>query len=517
MEAITARVREIFALWQEGRCPGGQIYVVKDGQTIVNESLGYADLERQVPNTEDTIFHVASVSKQITCMSALMLWEQGKLDVTADIRAYIPDLIAFEEPVTVLDIMHNISGIRDQWNLQMLAGVRMGDIITQADLLALNARQRSLNFPPRTEYFYSNTNFVFVAEIIHRISGLTLPRFAKKYIFEPLGMSQTFIRETYTDMVENRALSYEWAPEGFKWVPLNFSNWGATSLHTTAKDFSAWLAHFMNPTLCKPETIAKMCEVPKLIDDAKSVYACGVMCDSYKGHRRITHDGADAGYRASAHCFPDDNLTVMVTANVPNLILAEQVGKVVDAVLGLPETAPADALYDAAVAAPVPGGYFIPAFMTLVGIEVNDAGAVAILDGVCHRLIHEGGNRYLIDGLPARIYFRDGKPWMNPALPTELLPHAPAVFGPEQQTQLAGTYYSDELQALYTLEIDGDGLALSHWRMGRGRLVALPDGTFVAPLERHLKLKLDAERGTLTLLGERVRAVTLEKVEIQRV
>jgi len=517
MESITARVQEIFALWQKGRCPGGQIYVVKDGNVIVNEALGYADLEREVENTEDTIFHVASVSKQITCMSALMLWEQGKLDIEADIRAYIPDLVAFSEPVTVLDIMHNISGIRDQWNLQMLAGVRMGDIITQGDLLALNKRQRSLNFPPRTEYYYSNTNFVFIAKIIHRVSGKTLPQFAKEHIFQPLGMHQTFIRETYTDLVENRALSYECVGSGFKWVPLNFSNWGATSLHTTAKDFSTWLAHFINPTLCAPKTIAKMCEVPTLVDNAKSIYACGVMCDSYKGHRRITHDGADAGYRASAHCFPDDNLTVMVTANVPNLILAEQVGKVVDAVLGLPENAPADALYEEAIAQPVPGSYFVPGLMSLLDIELTESGPVAIMGGRPHKLLHETGNRYILEDMPARIYFRDGKPWMNPALPTELLPYTPATFTEQQQSKLAGTYYSDELQALYNLEIDGDGLILSHWRMGQGRLVALTDGTFVAPLERHLKLDIDEIAKTITIQGERVRAVQLHKVEIKRV
>ena len=134
MNPTEQKLDQIFHLWQQGLCPGGQVLVSHRGKVIYDKCFGYANLEHQVPITQDTVFHVASVSKQITVLCALLLWEEGKLDIQADIRQYVGDLVAFSEPVTVYQLMHNISGIRDQWELLMMQGVRIDDTITMEDL-----------------------------------------------------------------------------------------------------------------------------------------------------------------------------------------------------------------------------------------------------------------------------------------------------------------------------------------------------------------------------------------------
>ena len=117
--------------------------------------------------------------------------EDKLLDIDDDIRVYIADLVAFSEPVSIRNLMNNVSGVRDQWELLMLQVVRIDDTITQQDAKDVIASQAELNFPPLSRYMYSNANFTLLAEIVERVSGKSLNELARERIFAPLGMSQT--------------------------------------------------------------------------------------------------------------------------------------------------------------------------------------------------------------------------------------------------------------------------------------------------------------------------------------
>ncbi len=198
----------LFTEWNKGICPGGQVLVRKDDKIIYKKNFGYADLENKIPVTDDTVFHIASVSKQVAVFCIMLLHEDGKLDIDHDIRKYIPDLVNFEEPVTIRNMINNVSGIRDQWALLMQTGVRIKDSITQKDALSLIAKQKHLNFKPLAEYLYSNSNFTLLAEIAERVSGKSLNEFATERIFKPLNMNKTFFKDSYRKRVPNLALSY---------------------------------------------------------------------------------------------------------------------------------------------------------------------------------------------------------------------------------------------------------------------------------------------------------------------
>ena len=138
----------------------------------------------------------------------LLLVEEGKVSLDEDIRTYLPDLVSFKEPVTVRNLMNNNSGIRDQWGLLEMRGIRYTDTISMTDLLETLRPQKHLNFAPGSRYLYSNSNFTLIAEIVRRISGQDLPEFAKERIFEPLGMKHTFIRRGVWDTVPGISSSY---------------------------------------------------------------------------------------------------------------------------------------------------------------------------------------------------------------------------------------------------------------------------------------------------------------------
>ncbi len=500
MEEITERIDGLFSPWQRRPCPGGQVWVLKDGEEIYSRCFGLADMERGVEIGPDTVFHVASVSKQITCMSVLLLMEDGLLDIDDDIRRYIPHLVSFGEAVTVRDLMNNVSGIRDQWSLQQLSGVRMEDVITQRDLITLNARQKSLNFPPRTRYLYSNTNFTYLAQIVEKVSGQPLPYFAQKRIFGPLGMDKTFIRSRFSDLVKNRALSYIETREGFKWLPLNFSNWGATSLHTTARDFLKWAQIYTGgASICRRETMEQMLKVPALEGDAKTTYACGVVSTPYKGRRMINHDGADAGYRASMTCFPDDGLIIMITANVSNLSPGLAAKRIADIILGLEEEPSAGGeLYSEEPHPPVKGQYYMRDACMPLSVEEGPGGHSLALGGHEYLLERESGNIYQIKGHPFKMLFSRGDAYvLTGEAPQKLTPIGPADFTGEEIEDLSGLYFSCEADNFFRAAVRDGQVWLSHKRWGQGPLVSVGPGEYCCQWDAGFKIRLIKDGGRI--------------------
>ena len=93
---LTKRIDSVFCRWDHPDTPGGQVLVKHHGKVIYDRCFGLANLEHHIPITPTTRFHVASVSKQITVLSLLLLAEQGKVDLDADVRTYLPDLGALE-------------------------------------------------------------------------------------------------------------------------------------------------------------------------------------------------------------------------------------------------------------------------------------------------------------------------------------------------------------------------------------------------------------------------------------
>ena len=128
---LTKRIDSVFCRWDHPDTPGGQVLVKHHGKVIYDRCFGLANLEHHIPITPTTRFHVASVSKQITVLSLLLLAEQGKVDLDADVRTYLPDLVHWKETVTVRNLMNNTSGIRDQWELFCLRGIHYTDILSR--------------------------------------------------------------------------------------------------------------------------------------------------------------------------------------------------------------------------------------------------------------------------------------------------------------------------------------------------------------------------------------------------
>jgi CubicO group peptidase (beta-lactamase class C family) len=130
-EAVTKKIDSLFLRWDNKFSPGCAIGIVRNDTLIYANGYGMANLEYDIPNSAETIFHLASVSKQFTAYAILLLQQQGKLNIDDDIHQYLPWFPYLKEKITIRSLLNHTSGIRDQWQLLAIAGTRLDDVITQ--------------------------------------------------------------------------------------------------------------------------------------------------------------------------------------------------------------------------------------------------------------------------------------------------------------------------------------------------------------------------------------------------
>ena len=315
-DVVTARVDKLFEKWNRTDSPGCALSVMKDGHIVYEHGYGMADLDHDVVITPATVFHVASMSKQFTAASIVLLAQQGKLSLDDDVHKYVPELPDFGTPITIRNLIYHTSGLRDQWELLVLAGWRYSlDLITDDDVMWILTRQRELNFKPGDQYMYSNTGYTLLALIVQRVSGVSFREFTTKNIFEPLGMKNTHFRDDHAEIVKNNAYGYEAEKGGFRISNTNFDTVGATSLHTTVEDLAFWDENFYHPRVGEADFLSHMLERGTLNNGEKLNYAFGLFLGKYKGLPTVDHAGGDAGYRSDLTRFPDQHFSVAVLCN----------------------------------------------------------------------------------------------------------------------------------------------------------------------------------------------------------
>ena len=473
---MLCQIDEIFEPWVDNLGAGCQLLVTYKGETVIDKCYGYANMETATPITQDTVFHVASVSKQFTAMAILMLHERGALSVFDDVRKYIPDLIKFSQPLTIKQMMNHVSGLREHYTLFRLQGRSIDDCITQEEIIRLNARQKSLNFEPGEEFMYSNANYVYMAVIVERVTGMPFAQFAKNYIFEPLGMKASFFRNDSTMIIPGRASSYRDDGYNYHNAIFNITVHGDSGLNTTCRDLTTFLKQYQNPTLISRKTMEElMFHIPK-IKKGSTVYGGGLRFNEMLGHRHIHHGGVNAGFRTFGVLFPDDDLIITVFANTQTLPIEIAGRDVARIVLGLPprQKRSIEPFRNADISPDsISGMYYCDANME--SFEINVRQNMVFYGDVA--LVHVGDNVYKQGRLEVTFAFGED----TVLLRDDIIFHLRKVDGnvcEEIAKPLEGVYYNDELRALYTVSYSDGKLWWDHIRLGKQELHILEGDTF---------------------------------------
>lgn len=315
-----AALDRIFATWNTRQTPGCAVGVARNGQTILERAYGMANLEYDVPNTPATIFEAGSVSKQFTATAVVLLAQQGKLSLDDEVSKYIPELPDYDTPITIRQMLHHTSGLRDWGTVAAAMGWPRGTRAhTHAHVLDIVSRQESLNYTPGAEYLYSNTGYNLAAIIVERVSGMTFAEFTRKNVFEPLGMTSTQWRNDYTRIVKGRATAYGRGRQGGWALEMPFEDvHGNGGLLTTVGDLLKWNENFVRPRVGGVGFVRDLQQKGRLNNGREISYALGLVVSSYQGIPEVSHTGATAGYRAFLGRYPDHHLSVAVLCNAGN-------------------------------------------------------------------------------------------------------------------------------------------------------------------------------------------------------
>jgi CubicO group peptidase (beta-lactamase class C family) len=489
--AVECACQEAIAEWALPGGPGLALAVVR-GTDVHLAAGGLADVEQETPLTAASRFNIASVSKQFTGACVALAIEDGLLDSTEPVREIVPELPAFADAVTIDHLLRHTSGIRDCWELQMLAGWRNWDVMTHADALEIIFRQQEANFAPGATWSYSNSGYVLLAEVLQRLSGQAFRDFAAERVFAPLGMDSTLVHDSSRMLVPGRARAYlEDADGELQAADANSGLFGTTGVFSSVEDLARWVGSLGTATLAGPALIERMTAPGALADGRPVSYGYGLFLAELDGRRTIEHSGQHGGSVTQLLHLPDEGLSVVACANA----------------LTTPVFAIATAIARAGLSprAPVPP---------------SAIAAEALPTGVYRR--REGGllTRIKVDGGVATFGFgerapRGEEPTVFVAPPRGMTavaddPPAAILDGDDRERlvfaadgkQIRTHSQEDALPRTYD-RIEAPGIAAD----ASGEL-----GTFHSP-EIDSSLRATLESGRLRLVGRRFEALWLEAID----
>lgn len=372
-------MRQIFAEFDRPDSPGCAAGALRDGEFLFRGAFGSADLDHRIPLTPDSIFRLASVSKQFTAAAVLVAEDRGLLSLEDPLRRHFPDLPGWADPVRVRHLVHHTSGIRDYLTVMALAGYGDDDHYTDAEVLASLRRLERLNFPPGSEYLYSNSGYWLLGQLVRRVSGQTLREFAAEHLFGPLGMRRTHFHDRHREVVPTRATGYRRRPEeqggGFEEDETTLEMVGDGGLYTSVNELRHWERLFLDPGGFGPGFVERLTAPGRLADGALQDYAGGLTRGRYRGLETISHGGGFVGFRTYSLRFPGPRFSVFVLCNAARArpgLLARRVADHFLADRSAPPPAEASGTPATAANTPVaPGRFWEPASASL--LEIREA------------------------------------------------------------------------------------------------------------------------------------------------
>jgi CubicO group peptidase (beta-lactamase class C family) len=171
--------------------PGVAIAVVKEGKPVHIEGYGVANLEWDCPIRPDTVFRLASITKQFTATAIMLLEHQGKLRLDDSITIYLPDYPTHDRTITITHLLNHTSGIKSYTSLDIFVTDIAKKDMSPADLLAY-FKNLPLEFEPGTRFLYNNSGYHLLGLLIEKLAEMSYEQFIQQFIFQPLGMNHSY-------------------------------------------------------------------------------------------------------------------------------------------------------------------------------------------------------------------------------------------------------------------------------------------------------------------------------------
>jgi CubicO group peptidase (beta-lactamase class C family) len=331
---------------QAQHVPGLALGVMRDGKIVKAQGYGLANVELNVPLKPESIFQTGSVGKQFTATAVMMLVEEGKIRLDDEISKYFEGAPASWKDITLRNLLTHTSGIPDYESDEF---TKPGGLINlrldyTEDELFKKIATLPLDFAPGEKWRYSNTGYLLLGILLHKVTGQFYGDFLQERIFKPLAMSSTRIISE-ADIIPNRSAGYRLVKGALKnqdWVSPTLNSTADGALYTNIPDMAKWDAALYTEKLLKKASLDQMWTPVTLHHGKTYPYGFGWDVKEVRGHRLIEHGGAWQGFTAYIARYLDDKLTVVVLTNLDAAY--SHPGKVAHNVAGLyiPEVKPAE-------------------------------------------------------------------------------------------------------------------------------------------------------------------------------
>src|SRR5262245_59107336 len=321
--------------------PGIAVLVRKDGRTVVERGYGVRDLRTRAPIDAQTRFRLASVTKQLTAASIMLLVRDGRLRYDDTLTQALPGFPDYGKAITVRHLLTHTSGLPDYEELMEKVEKQKGPLWTperqvrEHEVLALLEAETHGVFVPGESWAYSSSGYVVLGLVAARAAGKPFGNVLQERIFEPLGMTRTLAYEKGKNDVPDRA--YGHTKEGARFRQTDQSSTSATlgdgGVYSCLEDLAKWDEALRTHALLSEAEMKPALTPVRLADGSEPSwpkgdgggdnlfpgrmvsYGYGWFLDPWRGHARQWHHGETMGFRTIVDRFPADGLTVIVLAN----------------------------------------------------------------------------------------------------------------------------------------------------------------------------------------------------------
>lgn len=300
------------AAMQRQRLVGVSVAMMRGGRIELAKTYGTASLQPRVAVDTGTRFSIGSVTKEFVASLALLMQEDGRLNVHDTLSKWYPKLTRSHE-ITLIDLINHVSGYRDYYPLDYVDR-EMGKPTTAEHIMAKYAMM-PLDFDPGTRWSYSNTGYTILGAVLERVGGKPLGTLLDEKIFRPLGMQQTLYEPTNPPRAATGYVS--WALGDMEIAELEGRGWiGAPGgIWSTASDIARWDLALMRPGFLMPASRSILFGERILRDGIPTGYAAGLNVSQSGGRTIYSHGGATSGFSATNVFIPADTAAVVILSN----------------------------------------------------------------------------------------------------------------------------------------------------------------------------------------------------------
>ena len=301
LEAISSAIEDVYRDLDRPDGPGCAVGYARHGELIYARQFGMANLEHNIPINPTTVFRIGSTSKQFVAASVALLSLQGN-ELDAD--ATVPDL-RYGTPVTIRQMVNHSSGIPDYMQVvEAVYGIKKA-ILPQRQNREFLYRMNQLDFVPGSQYAYSNSAYVLLAQAVEAVSGQTMREFAEEQIFAPLGMRNTHFHDNHRELVENRADGYAKIDGRWQKNNTNLEVVGDGGVFSTVEDLIIWYHNFADNRLSGGDELSSHNRPPTLgcppsIENGLSTAPSNVFLQ-FGGQTLFGHSGGFVGFVAAPY------------------------------------------------------------------------------------------------------------------------------------------------------------------------------------------------------------------------